>query len=251
MDETKLLKLDGDVLLFAEDEPAFASRWDSDMDPRRELQILPISYVDKYKQNYEFKIKTKIVPGCMFVKHPNKKNLYIDIKDFEDVMLEYRFNSIERIASYLGAKHINSCIETDDENEKQMGVKGAVTYDVVTMSGEYKSREHKKITQYKECEYKLVNSLTCDNYNKALSIAEESGLRNDNDVEKLLEFRNPENQPKYEEYKISYVVSKESNSAKEIAASISAFAGKFSISAEICNCIKERHKMSLFVKIEF
>ncbi|MBR6042928.1 MAG: hypothetical protein IKP37_09880 [Paludibacteraceae bacterium] len=250
----KLDELKGDVLLIAKDEPAFSYNWETEHKYiRPELQVLPYSFIDDYKKDYnlQFEIGTRLVPGCMLVKHPYLDNTYIDINNFEEKMYEYKFNQIKLIAKKLGAKKVSTQIIITDCMKRDFDAEVEASCKWVEVEGDYKKEMKDKLEKKFVSTDTTTGEMTPETYREAKEIAEKSGLSNDNDIIDLLEFRKPGSPIQNNTKHIGIELSKESNTSKEIAFSLKAMKELFSINAEIKETICKKSNVSLAVDIDF
>lgn len=245
--------LKGDVILIEKDEPAIAYKWEPEYgEVRPEMQVLPYSFIDEYKKKYnlQFEVGQRLAPGVMMVKHPYLANTYVDIVNFEENMIKYKFDCMKTIAKKLGAKQVSTKISMSDCSTRDFEVEGDVGYKWVEASLDYKNSQMERLSKKYENVDTTEGEITEQTYQEAKELAAQSGLINDSDIKDLLIFAEPGSSIKNKTKHITIDISSESNRSKEIAFSLKAMK-MFNLNAEIKETICKKMNLSLEIDILF
>jgi len=186
--------------------------------------------VDELRKTHNLPID--ITKGDTLIRSPFDKKTYWRIEDYENNVISGKASIMLEIAQLLGAKHYHfECnLESIEERCNKFDMKGQ--YKVVKVTTSVKTEEEEKLKkQYNETN-DFPNGYKCptqEEYDKAKSIAVNSGLYGENDVKVLLDLCEPSKRNRIGERKVSFSVSTETNKAFDIAFNLNIMSDKFDL----------------------
>ena len=190
--------------------------------------------------------------GDVYVRSPFRNDTFYEVSQFQDNVVKEKCHCLSKIASLLGASSFNASIEV--ESVKERGWDLNVGMKTIKVDGDFnlKRQEAERVT--KKClisdTYKK-EQLTIQNYEKAIQLAKKYGLYGDPDVRGLLEKCNPMDCSMLSHEKVVCNLTSEVNSSLDLAFSINAMKGVFTIGANFVEHTKYRFEILEIMEYNF
>lgn len=245
------MKLEGDVILIADDEKAINYKWRENADKLSgKLQIVSYDDIKESIANNSIVCKSKIGTGSMLVLNPLDKKTYIEINEYQDAMLKYKFRGIERVASALGATQIKFSVVLTQEKKRNVDINVEAGSEYVDVDADIKKQHQEKLSN----EYSYLENLENVgevNVDLANQIAREMGLAGESDICDMIERRSPNWPSKTTDKLVKIKASEEVNDDLEVAATISVLKGVFDIKGSVKEAISQKREITIESYIKF
>lgn len=247
--ELKHLK---DVLYLTYDELARSYQWyDGVENLNNSVQVLSLDDLPKLqKRGYDFFIKQMEV-GSVLIRNPFNQRQYIDINESEDRIIREKISAMSMIAQKLGARKIIGTAEFLEEQKLERTTDGSAKYKAVTLDVEYRKQQQEKCQK----KYKLIRefngAFSAESYQEAIDLLKKYNLTFDPEVRDLVGLRNPSERNILGKQSVHMNLSREVNSSKEIAASLTVLGDDFSLGFSTKESISTLKSMIFDTEIDF
>lgn len=242
-------RLDGQIIRVSKDEEARNYKFYPEAARLKNVQVISIDDLDEYRKE-GYIIPMNVVEGSVLALHPFHPQKYIDINEAENEIIREKINYIGDIAQLLGARTVNGHVVSMDVKEVVWDASGGVKYKGVGagFSGLSKKKEAEQYDYKLERMFSGERSL--EGYNQAKKKMEEYGMDKDVEIKTLVEMCNPIRNNLIKVHKVHVDISREVNSSKEFAFTLSALE-IFKLDATVKNCVSELKTLKFECLIEF
>lgn len=155
------------------------------------------------------------------------------------------------IAQKLGARKIIGTAEFLEEQKLERTTDGSAKYKAVTLDVEYRKQQQEKCQK----KYKLIRefngAFSAESYQEAIDLLKKYNLTFDPEVRDLVGLRNPSERNILGKQSVHMNLSREVNSSKEIAASLTVLGDDFSLGFSTKESISTLKSMIFDTEIDF
>ena len=243
-----LKELTGEVIYVTTPEKSINYKWtDNSEKLSPDIQVVSIEDVKKLDRDI---VDAKVRLGTILTRHPFKEK-YIEIEKLEDAITKEKLKCLGLIAFHLGAKEYENLFAFEDTQEAKVGADGQANYKFVETG--FKVDIHEKdVKTGKYWSHRTFEGciLTEESYAIAVDKAKEYGLYYDDEVQLLLETRNPRYGNRQTSSHIEFELTRELNSSLDIAFNLKV-ANVFGLNANYNQLLIERKKIEIETKIVF
>lgn len=239
-------KLTKKIVLVETEERGRNWEWSGDTGLKRfrefgteNFEILPIDKAKDCSQLIESLKGSSPEEGMVFIQHPYKKDEYVKAEDFQERMEKDKDYAMRRIASFLGIKKFYSKVKFEREEKRTCNGDLILKIEGVNLDAKARKEREEKLAKSIEREFEYEGGET--DKKRAEEIAEEYGLKNDNDVIELLESRSPDHPNKSTSRKYKIEVTKECNDSFDLAFRLTAVKA-FNLNSSFSEIVSKKEK---------
>jgi hypothetical protein len=212
------------------------------------FQILPIDKALDCSQLKESLKGSSPEEGMVFIQHPYKEDVYVKAEDFQQRMDKDKNEALRRIASLLGVKKVKVKAINYVEEKRNCDANLKLKVEEVKIDVKTKEEREEKLTNLIESEYEYEGRGT--NVGKAWEIAEEYGLKNDDEVKALIESRSPNHPNKLTKMNCTIETTKECNERFDLAIRLKVV-GAFNVAGSFKEVVSKKEKYFFIYTMEF
>ncbi len=241
------------VIHITSNEKSRNYKWEKDSNKiSTNLQIVSIDDIESMPLDMRremFSVRD-IEEGMVFVKDPVSDRYYLS-SGVADEMSKNKANAISLVAMYLGAKKVIREIDSIKTKTREFKSGVGATYKVVDMDFKANKSSYDAIKS-KYASTEEFDGIASENgYQKALDYCKRTGLIYDPSFQYFLEQRNPENDNKKRVEDIRTEITSECDEELDIAFSLNALKGVFTLDAKCENSLKVTNQLTVHSRIEF
>lgn len=225
-------------------------RWDENinqLDPH--VAVLDLDSIDKMK-NVSFSNYPAI--GDVFVLHPYAANKYINILEIDNIK-NSKFYAYSEIAQQLGALSYEIELAKKINEKVTINVDGNIVvkpYGDLSASIQNEKKFEEEFGFKMKSELNGVKVISAQSFEKAKELVRKYNLESDDMINSLINKRDPSNENLYNSEIIQCKLSKEINSALDIAISLNRLS-VFEIDTKIKKTMENRENIVLNIKFVF
>lgn len=245
-------EIKGDVIYITTEERAKNWEWEKDAEKiDKRVQFVSVEDIELIRKKGEIRVPEKCLMDDVLIKHPYYTNKYMLLTDVENLRYD-KFVKICEIAQLLGASSYQVKSTENKEEKRSLSASGEICYKI---SSEVNGTSKKELNQMYNVGVDHIfrgnEKVSLDAYNKAKLKAKEYNLDEDDVVRMLLNGRNPQIGNPQRKYRVCCNLTKEENSALDIAFSIKFIPNAFSFKSQVKSIIEKRVTISLEMTIMF
>lgn len=244
-------KLGAGILQISTEERAVNYRWEKDADKLdKNISIVCMDDIQNLvNDGWTFKTKMPIREGMTLALHPFISKCYIDINIAEDELFKDKFNCLGRVVKLLGVKSFEAKAVFHEAKIREIDVTGSINYKAIKADLSYKESEEKKYAKKYSREETFSGEFTRQGYEKAKQLIKQYKL--EEDLNYIVEQRNPDDGNILTEQSITVDLSKELNRLTEWAFSLNVLKGVFTLNANVKQTIFIQKEIIVETKLVF
>ena len=233
-------ELSGDIIYVTTPERAINYKWEKKSNKlSSDIQVVSIDDIKNFGRDV---IDAVVRLDTILTKHPFTDK-YIGIDKLEEEITNDKLLTLGKIAFHLGVREYETLYGFEDTQEAKMGADGQANYKFAEIGTKFNIQEKDvKTGKYWSQNTFEGNVLTEDSYAIAVERAKEFGLYYDDDVQFLLETRNPRYGNRLTSRRIKCELTRELNRSLDIAFNLK-FASIFSLNANYNQVLIQRKKI--------
>lgn len=246
-------ELNGEVIHITSDEKSINWEWEKDSDKvSRKIQFVSIDDIPIIRNNSDIHFPV-VSENDILIKHPFEPNTYLRIDDACNVIRKDKFYKISEIAQELGAKGFTIEEAKESIETRKLDAKVGVEYKAVKTEIDIKKEnELKEKLGIKICDrYGGCSKITEASFAKAKELAKRYHLDDDSDICSLISARDPSKENPLTNRSIHCEMTKEFNSALDIAFSLNVMPNVFSLDANVKKTLETKETITLDILFEF
>ena len=245
-------KLEAAILQISTEERAVNYQWEKDAD-KLDKRISIVSMDDIKKMNdsgWTFKPDMPFLcEGMTLALHPFIPKCYIDINIAEDKLFKDKFNCLGRVVKLLGAKSFEAKTVLIEANTRIIDTTGSTNYKLIEADASYKKSEEEKYAKTYSRKEIFSGEFTRQGYEKAKQLIKQYRL--EEDLNYIVEQRNPDDSNTFSGQDIAVYLSKELNNLTECAFSLNVLKGVFTLNANVKQTISTQKEIIIETKLKF
>ena len=244
-------KLGAGILQISTEERAVNYRWEKDADKLdKNISIVCMDDIQNLvNDGWTFKTKMPIREGMTLALHPFISKCYIDINIAEDELFKDKFNCLGRVVKLLGVKSFEAKAVFREAKIREIDVTGSINYKAIKADASYKKSEEEKYAKTYSREEKYSGEFTRQGYEKAKQLIKQYKL--EEDLNYIVEQRNPDDGNTLTERSITVNLSKELNRLTEWAFSLNVLKGVFTLDANVKQTMSIQKEIIVETKLVF
>lgn len=246
-------EIKGDVIYITTEERAKNWEWEKDSEKiDKRVQFLSREDLMSISKRENWNIPPKCFENDVLVRYPYQSNKFIFLKDIEGFRND-KFMKICEIAQILGASAYKVNAETIKIERRKRDTSVAGVYKTIKAKLSIKrDKELKESYNFKRMDLlKGDNVITDNSYEEAVQRAKEYNLYEDTCVQDLLHKRDPKNGNISYVSNLQCVLTKEENSALDIACSLDVLPKAFSLDSNVKELVENKISISLKMTVVF
>lgn len=246
-------KLGAGILQISTEERAVNYRWEKDADKLdKNISIVCMDDIQNLvNDGWTFKTKMPIREGMTLALHPFISKCYIDINIAEDELFKDKFNCLGRVVKLLGVKSFEAKAVFREAKIRDIDATGSMNYKLIKADASYKESEKEKYAKKYSREEKFSGEFTRQGYEKAKQLIKQYKLEEEEDLNYIVEQRNPDDGNTLTEQSITVDLSKELNRLTEWAFSLNVLKGVFTLNANVKQTISTQKEIIIETKLVF
>ena len=243
-------KLEAAILQISTEERAVNYRWEKDANKLdKNISIVCMDAIQKMKDNgWTFKTNMPLCEGMTLALHPFIHKCYIDITSAEDEIFKDKLDCLGKVSKLLGVKIFEAKAIFIEEKHRNLDASGNINYKAVKLDASYRKEEEEKYAKTYSRKESFSGEFTQIGYEKAKQLIKQYKL---NDLDYIVEQRNPEDGSKLSAQEVKVQLTKELNSLTECAFSLNILKGVFTLNANVKQTISTQKKNILETKLIF
>lgn len=244
-------KLEAAILQISTEERAVNYQWEKDADKLdKNISIVCMDDIKKLvNDGWKFKTKMPIREGMTLALHPFISKCYIDINIAEDELFKDKFNCLGRVVKLLGAKSFEAKAVFLEAKTRIIDATGNINYKLIKADASYKKSEEEKYAKTYSRKEIFLGEFTRQGYENAKQLIKQYRL--EEDLNYIVEQRNPDDSNTFSEQNIAVDLSEELNSLTECAFSLNVLKGVFTLNANVKQTISTQKKIIVETKLIF
>lgn len=253
MADHKELQLTGEVVYVTSDE--HSRNWI--YNPKSEkvskrIQWLSIDDVPNIRKESEWQLPSRIYEGDVLIRHPYDADRYIQAEKASYEIRRSKYLKITEIAQKLGATGCVIKEALENIEERKFSVEGDVTYEIKSGLNITHDKSLKETMGIKfENKFDGIERISQRSYEDAITLAEKYNLWEDEEIRSLINMRNPNQENLLRNRTLTFDMTREANERLDIAFSLTALPGVFSIDAPLKRTLIQRESIKLEILYSF
>ena len=243
-------KLEPAILQVSTEERAVNYHWEKDADKLdKNISIVCMEDIQKMKDDgWTFKTNMPLCEGMILALHPFINKCYIDINSAEDEIIKDKLDSLGKVSKLLGVKEFEAKASFINKIHLELDSSLKIKYKVVELDASYRKEEEEKYAKTYSRKESFSGEFTQMGYEKAKQLIKKYKL---NDLDYIVEQRNPEDGNKLTAQEIEVQLTKELNSLTECAFSLNILKSVFALNANVKQTISTQKNIILKTKLIF
>jgi len=246
-------KLNGEVIHITSDEKSINWKWEKSSDKvSRKIQFVSIDVIPMIRNNSDIQFPV-VSENDVLIKHPFEPNTYLSIDDACNEIHIDKFFKIGEIAQCLGAKGYIVEEAKESVETRCFDANVGVTYKPVRTSVDIKKEDtlKEKLGIKISDKFSGCKKITEKSYLEAKELAKKYLLENDSAIRSLIRMRDPSKENMLTNRSIHCEMTKELNSALDIAFSLNVMPNVFSLDANVKKTLETKETITLDILFEF
>lgn len=246
-------ELNGEVIHITSDEKSINWEWEKDSDKvSRKLQFVSIDDIPMIRNNSDIKFPV-VSENDVLIKHPFEPNTYISVNDASNEIRKDKWFKISEIAQCLGATGFTIEEAKESIESRTLDATLGIKYKKVRSKSDLKKEEtlKEKLGITISDKFGGCRKITDNSYLEAKELAIKYHLDNDSAIRSLIRMRNPSKENMLTNRSIHCEMTKELNSALDIAFSLNVMPNVFSLDANVKKTLETKETITLDVRFEF
>jgi hypothetical protein len=242
------------VIHVTSDERSINWEWEKNSEQvNRQLQFVSIDDIPSIRSNTNVVLPSEIQEGDILIKHPFEPDTYLNVVDAIDEIRKDKWFKISEIAQCLGATGFNIKEATESIETRELDTNVGVSYKVINARNNIKKRNELKEKLGIEIDdaFDGCKVISDESYKKAQELAKKYHLDNDAAIRSLIRMRDPGIENAFLGRTIHCEMTKELNSALDIAFSLNVMPNVFSLDANVKKTLETKETITLDVRFEF
>ena len=253
MCNNKVPELNGEVIHIISDERSINWKWEKDSDKvSKKIQFVSIDDIPMIRSNSDIQFPV-VIEKDVLIKHPFEPNTYLSIDDACNEIRIDKFFKIGEIAQCLGAKGYIVKEAKENIGTRCFDANVGVTYKPIRTDLDIKKEETLKEKLGIELSDRFggCKKITEKSYLEAKELAIKYHLENDSAIRSLIRMRDPSKENMLTNRSIHCEMTKELNSALDIAFSLNVIPNVFSLDANVKKTLETKETITLDILFEF
>lgn len=246
-------ELKGEVIHITSDERSINWEWEKDSDKvDKKIQFVSINDIPMIRNNSDIQFPV-VSENDVLIKHPFEPNTYLSIDDACNEIRIDKFLKIGEIAQCLGAKGYIVKEATERIETRCFDANGGIDHRQVGSDLNIKKEETWKEKLGIEISDRFggCKKITEKSYLEAKELAIKYHLENDSAIRSLIRMRDPSKENMLTNSSIRCEMTKELNSALDIAFSLNVMPGVFSLDANVKKTLERKETIILDILFDF
>jgi hypothetical protein len=242
------------VIHVTSDERSINWEWEKNSEQvNRQIQFVSIDDIPSIRSNTNVVLPSEIQEGDILIKHPFEPDTYLNVVDAKDEICKDKWFKISEIAQYLGATGFNIKEAIESIETRELDVNVGVSYKVTNARIDIKKKNELKEKLGIEIDdaFDGCKIISDESYKKAQELAKKYHLDNDAAIRSLIRMRDPSKENSFRGRTIHCEMTKELNSALDIAFSLNVMPNVFSLDANVNQAITTKETITLDIVFEF
>lgn len=246
-------KLNAAILQISTEERATNYHWEKNADKLdKNIAVVCMDGIQKLvNDGWKFKTKMPIHEGMTLALHPFISKCYIDINRAENELFKDKLNCMGKVARLLGVKSFEAKAVFIEAKTRTMDASGNIEYKNFKAGAAYKKAEEENYAKIYSRKEKFSGEFTREGYENAKKLIKQFNLDNLDDLDYIIEQRNPDDNNVLSDQEVKVDLSEELNSRTECAFSLNILKGVFNLNANVIQTISTQKNVILETKLVF
>jgi len=246
-------ELNREVIHITSDEKSINWEWEKDSDKvSRKIQFVSIDDIPIIRNNSDIQFPI-VSENDVLIRHPFEPNTYLSTDDACNEIRIDKFFKLGEIAQCLGAKGYIVKEAKESIETRRFDANLGIKYKPVRTNLDIKKEETLKEKLGIEISDRFggCKKITEESYLEAKELAKKYHLENDSAIRSLIRMRDPSKENMLTNRSIHCEMTKELNSALDIAFSLNVMPNVFSLDANVKKTLETKETITLDILFEF